>query len=60
MASFEAKHQLLINKGKGVNLNHYNDSKAFIKYSNDMDDIYESIEEYNLNKECKILIVFMI
>ena len=35
-----------------------NDSKAFIKYSNDMDDIHENIEEYNSNKKRKILTVF--
>ena len=34
-----------------------NDSKAFIKYSNDMDD-YENMEEYNTNKKLKILIIF--
>ena len=35
-----------------------NDSKAFIKYLNDMYNIYENNEENNLNKKCKILIVF--
>ena len=35
-----------------------NDSKAFIDYSNDMDNIYKNIEEYNPNKKRKILIVF--
>ena len=35
-----------------------NDSKAFIEYSNDMDDIYKNIEQYNPNKKRKILIVF--
>ena len=35
-----------------------NDSKAFIKYSNDMDDLHENIEEYNSNKKRKILTVF--
>ena len=29
-----------------------------IEYSNDMDDIYKNIEEYNPNKNCKILIIF--
>ena len=29
-----------------------------IEYSNDMDDIYKNIEEMNLNKKHKILIVF--
>ena len=35
-----------------------NDSKAFIEYSNDMDHIYKNVEQYNLNKKRKILIVF--
>ena len=39
-------------------LKYLNDSKVFIEYSNDMDDIYKSIEEYNTNKKRKILIVF--
>ena len=38
--------------------NHFNDSKAFIEYSNDMCDIYENIEEYNPHKKRNILIVF--
>ena len=47
---------MLINKRK--RLNFLNDSKAFIEYSNDMDDIYKNIEESNPNKQRKILIVF--
>ena len=35
-----------------------NDSKDFVEYLNDMDDIYKNIEEYNPNKKQKILIVF--
>ena len=31
---------------------------AFIEYSNDKDDIYKNIKEYNPNKKCKILIAF--
>ena len=54
----EAKYQFLINKRENAYLNHFNDSKAFIKYSNDEDDIYENIEEYNPNKKRKTLIVF--
>ena len=34
------------------------DSKTFIEYSNDMDDIYKNIEEYNPNKRRKIFIAF--
>ena len=47
-----------MNKCKGVGLKHFNNSKSFIKYLNDMNDIYKNIEEYNSNKKCKILIVF--
>ena len=34
-----------------------NDSKDFIQYSDDMDDVYKNIEECNSNKKFKILIV---
>ena len=34
------------------------DSKAFIEYSNGMDNIYKNIEEYNPGKEHRICIVF--
>ena len=34
------------------------DSKVLVEYSNDMDDVYKSIEEYIPNKERKILVVF--
>ena len=49
---------MLCNKHEGVDIKHYNDLKVVIKYSNDINYVYENIEEYNLNKECKILIVF--
>ena len=55
---YEAKYQLLINKCEIVGFKLYNDSKAFMEYSVDMDDIYENIEEYKRNKEHKIMIIF--
>ena len=55
---YEAKYQYLINKHKNVGLDHFNDSKAFIDYSNDMQDIYKNIEDYNPGKKLKVLIVF--
>ena len=55
---YKVKYQLLSNKREKRELKHLNYFKAFIKYSNDMDDIYENIEEYNPNKKLKILIVF--
>ena len=47
-----------MNEQKSTDLKHFRDSKAFIEYSNDMDDIYKNIEEYNPNKKRKTLIVF--
>ena len=55
---YEAKYQLLINKRESTGLKYLNDSKAFVEYSNDTDNIYENIEKYNPNKEHKILTVF--
>ena len=55
---YEAKYQFLINKRKSTGLDHFNDPKAFIEYSNDMQDVYKNINYYNPDKENKILIVF--
>ena len=55
---YEANYQYLINKREGVCINHFNDPKAFIEHSNDICDVYKNIDEYNIDKECKILIVF--
>ena len=55
---YESKYQYLTNKGEGAGINHFNDPKAFIDYSNDMHGVYKNINEYNPYKENKILIVF--
>ena len=55
---YVAKYQYLINKREGDGIDHFNDSKAFIEYSNDMCDIYKNIHEYNLDKDNKNLIGF--
>ena len=54
----EAEYKFLINKQESTGVKHFKDSKAFIECSNDMDDIYKNIAEYNPNKKCKILIIF--
>ena len=41
-----------------MDINHFNDPKAFIEYSNDLRDVYENINYYNPDKENKISIVF--
>ena len=56
--SHEAKYQYLINKTESVGIDHFNDPKAFIEYSNDMHDAYRNINCFNLNKENKRLVVF--
>ena len=55
---YEAKHQYLIRKREKIGLNRFNDLKAFIEYSNDIQDVYKNIEDYNPAKKSKILIVF--
>ena len=55
---YEAKYQFLINKRESTALKHFIDPKVFIEYSNDMKDVYKDINEYNIDKERKILIVF--
>ena len=54
---YEAKYQFLINKKESIGLKHFNDLKAFIEYSNDMQDIYKNIDEYNPGKKRNISIV---
>ena len=49
-----SKTSILINKWERTSLKHFNDSKFFIEYSNDMYDIYKNIEEYKPNKKPKI------
>ena len=55
---YEAKYQCLINKRESVGINHFNNPKVFIEYSNDLRDVYKNIDYYNLYKENKILMVF--
>ena len=54
----EVKYQHLINKRETVGINHFNDPWAFIEYSDDMHDVYKNTDDYNPDKENKILIVF--
>ena len=36
---YEAKYQLLINKRESAEVKHFNDSKAYIEYSDDIKDL---------------------
>ena len=55
---YEKKYQYLINKREKVGTNHFNDPKASMEYSNDMQDVYKNIEGYNPIKKRKVLIIF--
>ena len=57
---YEGKYQFLIKRRENVEVKHFNDPKAFIEYSNDMQDVYKNINDYNPDKDNKILIVLMI
>ena len=54
---YEYKYQYLISICEKVGLKRFNDPKAFIEYSNDMCNVYRNINNYNPDKENKILIV---
>ena len=55
---YEAKYQYLIKVREKVGMDHHNNPRAYIEYSNDMRNVYKSINYYNPDKENKILIVF--
>ena len=57
---YDGKYQFLIKRRANVGVKHFNDPKAFIEYSNDMQDVYKNINDYNPDKDNKILIVLMI
>ena len=54
----EPRYQFLIKKREDVGIEQFNDSKAFIDYSECMDDVYSNIDDYNPNRNIKTLIVF--
>ena len=54
----EPKYEYLIRNCENAGIKHLNHSKAFIEYSDTMDDVYENIKNYNPNKNREILIVF--
>ena len=54
----EPKYQFLIERCENAGIKHLNDLNAFIECSNTMDDVYENINDYNLTRKRKILIVF--
>ena len=54
----EPKYQFLIEKTEKAGIKNLEDKNAFIEYSNNMDDIYDDINDYNKKRKRKMLIVF--
>ena len=54
----EPKYEYLINKREQAGIKKLNDPHAFIKYSDDMNDVLDDINNYNKNRDKKVLIVF--
>ena len=54
----EPKNELLMKKREDDGTKSFNDSDAFIECVNTMDNVYENTDDYNPNRQRKILIVF--
>ena len=54
----EIKYEFLIKKHEDAGIKNLNDLNVFSECSNTMDDVYEDIDDYNTNRQRKILIVF--
>ena len=53
----EPKYEYLINKREQAGIKNINDPHAFIVYSDDIDDVFDDINNHNKNRDKKILIV---
>ena len=54
----DSKYQLLINGREKVVTETLKNQKAFIDYSKTIEDVYESLKDYNPIKKTRVLIVF--
>ena len=54
----ESKYEYLINKREQAGIKNLDDPHAFIEYSDDMNDVLDDINNYNKNRDKKVLIVF--
>ena len=51
-------NEYLINKREQAGIKNLNDPHAFLEYSDDMNDVLDDINNYNKNRDKKVLIVF--
>ena len=56
----EPKYKYLINKKEKVGTKYFSDPKAFVEYDNDINNIFEDIDQYNPEKDRRIRIALMI
>ena len=54
----EPKYEFFINNREESGIKYFNDPTAFIEHSNIMDDVFKNIDDYNIERKRKILIVF--
>ena len=54
----KSKYEYLINKREQAGIKNLNDPNAFIEYSDDMNDVLDDINDYNKNRDKKVIIVF--
>ena len=54
----EPKYEFLINNRKNAGIKHFNNPTAFIEYSNDMNDVFTNIDDYNKQRKRKVSIIF--
>ena len=55
---FKSKYHLLINEKEKVGIKKLKYPKAFIDYLQTVDDAHQNLENYNLRKKRRVLIVF--
>ena len=54
----EPKYEYLINKREQAGIKNLNDPHAFIEYSDNMNDMFDDINDYNKNRDKTVLIAF--
>ena len=54
----EPKYEYLINKREQAGIKNLNDPHAFIEYSDDLNDVPDDVNNYNKNRDKKVIIVF--
>lgn len=54
----EHKYELLINTRKKAGISHYNDENAFIESFDSMDYVFFNIDDFNIGRKRKVVIIF--